>query len=379
MLNDHPRQQLRYIITQYGQTVCHDAKRCEALLRDFCPEHKRELNLLIAALKENVPQQLLKASPHVGIESTLKILTAQLHDNLGTAEPFAYWAVETWALSLNVLVQPIARTAPPSNAPAQTTPKIQSSRVSSQATVQVATPKIQPAPKIQTTNAADWVCPVTGMEFIKIPKGSFMMGSPENEVGRIDDEKLHRVTITHDFYLGKYLVTQAQWQAIMGDNPSYFKGNKLPVERVSWLDVQRFIAQLNQKTGQWYRLPTEAEWEYACRAGTTTPYYTGQKITNKDARYGKWIAGTTPVRTYPANPWGLYDMAGNVWEWSASIYDADYKFSEQVANHNDKARRVLRGGSWDSDMFNLRAAYRNGDLTPDDRYGSIGLRLAKDA
>ncbi len=389
MLNDHPRQQLRYIITQYGQTVCNDAKRCEALLRDFCPEHKRELNLLIAALKENVPQQLLKASPHVGIESTLKILTAQLHDNLGTAEPFAYWAVETWALSLNVLVQPIGQTAPPDtpphNTPAQTTPKIQSSNVN-QATVQVATPKIQAAPKIQTTNAANWVCPVTGMEFIKISKGSFMMGSPEDEPNRWwSSEKLHRVNIAYDFYFSKTLVTQAQWQAVMGSNPSYFQALmgsnpsyfNLPVEQVSWLDVQRFIAQLNHKTGQQYRLPTEAEWEYACRAGTSTSFHTGHVLTAKNANFGGTVWKTSAVGSYPPNLWGLYDMAGNVQEWTASVHDGNYKFSEQVSSNNDtSSRRVLRGGSWGDSTNNLRSACRC-SATPTTCCYTIGFRLIR--
>jgi len=240
MLNEQPRTQLRTMLVQYGQSVCQDAKRCEALLRDFCPEHKRELNLLIAALKEGIPQELLKPSPHISIEFSIKRLAQTLHDNLGIAESFAFWTVESWALSLNVLTQPIAQTQSKQTTPSKTpTPLI-----------------IQ----LQTTSlSAQWRDPVTGMEFVKIPKGSFMMGSPDNEPERRSDEKLHCADITHDFYLSKYLVTQAQWQAVMGDNPSNFKGDNLPVEQVSWLDVQRFIEQLNHKTRQQYRLPTEAE------------------------------------------------------------------------------------------------------------------------
>lgn len=359
MLNEHPRQQLRLIITQYGQTVCHDAKRCEALLRDYCPEHKRELNLLIAALKEGVPQQLLKASPHVGIEFTLKTLTAQLHDNLGTAEHFAYWAVETWALSLNVLVQPIEQTV-------QVV----------QPTVQIATPKVQ-IPQRQTA-AADWTCPVTGMEFIKIPKGSFMMGSPEDEEGRNDDETLHHVNIRHDFYLGKYLVIEAQWEIIMGDNPLYFKGATLPV-KLNWEETLLFISQLSFKTGQQYRLPTEAEWEYACRAGTNTPFYTGYVIKETEANFN---FSPLPVGSYPPNPWGLYDMVGNEFEWTASIYDENYKFSEQVADSSSDLHRVIRS-VFSFDTNSLRSADRNNSWLYDSPIsircgnGSCGFRLVR--
>jgi formylglycine-generating enzyme required for sulfatase activity len=217
-----------------------------------------------------------------------------------------------------------------------------------------------------------------GIEFVKIPQGSFMMGSPENEIARFENEKLHEVNIAHDFYLSKQLVTQAQWLAIMGSNPSYFEGDNLPVEQVSWLDVQAFIAQLNQKTGQNYRLPTEAEWEYACRAGTSSPFYTGDVMTDKDANFNNPDAKTTPVGSYPANPWGLHDMAGNVWEWTASAYDADYKFSERCAGNNDvNISCVLRGGSWDYGSGNTRSAARiNG--SPGYSSDFIGFRLALD-
>jgi formylglycine-generating enzyme required for sulfatase activity len=359
MLNEQPRTQLRTMLVQYGQSVCQDAKRCEALLRDFCPEYKCELNLLIAALKEGIPQQLLKPSPHISIEFTIKRLAQTLHDNLGIAESFAFWAVESWALALNVLTQPIAQTQHQHSPPPKQTP----------------TPQIIP-PQTESLST-QWRNPITDIEVVKIPKGSFMMGSPYNEPDRCSNEKLHRVNITHDFYLSKTLITQAQWQAVMGDNPSRFKGNNLPVECVSWLDVQRFIAQLNHKTGQQYRLPTEAEWEYACRAGTSTPFYTGHVLTAKEANFNRTVGQTSVVGSYPPNPWGLYDMAGNVWEWIASLYDANYKFSEQLLSNNDtSSRRVLRGGSWNNKPYNLRSASR-GNNTPDLRNYDIGFRLSR--
>ena len=358
MLNEQPRTQLHFILLQYGRSVCQDAKRCEALIRDLCPEHELERNLLITALKAGVPQALLDSQ--VAIELTIKTHAQRLHQQLGLAEHFAQWAVESWALSLNMLTQPIAQTQQP----------------------QLPTPKQIPKPQIiqaQTTSlSAQWRDPITGMEFVKIPKGSFMMGSPDNEPNRSSNEQLHRVNIAHDFYLSKTLVTQAQWQAVMGNNPSEFKGNNLPVEKVSWLDVQRFIAQLNHKTGQQYRLPTEAEWEYACRAGTSTPFYTGHVLTAKEANFNcPWVGKTSVVGRYLPSSWGLYDMAGNVWEWTASVYDANYKFSEQLSNNNDaKSPRVLRGGSWYTNPSGLRSATRINNA-PDYRDYNLGFRLSR--
>ena len=361
MLNEQPRKQLYFILLQYGRSVCQDAKRCEALIRDLCPEHELERNLLITALRAGVPQALLNSSAQVAIELTIKTHAQRLHLQLGLAEHFALWAVESWALSLNMLTQSIAQTQ----------------RQPAPAPKQIPTPQII---KPQTTPLnAQWRDPITGMEFVKIPKGSFMMGSPDNEPDRRDNEKLHRVDIPHDFYLSKTLVTQAQWQAVLGDNPSDFKGKLLPVEQVSWLDVQRFIAQLNHKAGQQYRLPTEAEWEYACRAGTNTPFYTGHVLTAKEANFNRIVAAgqTSAVGNYASNPWGLYDMAGNVWEWTASVYDANYKFSEQLSSNNDaKSPRVLRGGSWLYFPNYLRSAFRL-YYSPDYRYNFIGFRLSR--
>src|ERR1039457_4264129 len=164
-----------------------------------------------------------------------------------------------------------------------------------------------------------------GMKFVWIPPGNFMMGSPKEEKERIDNETQHKVTLTKGFYMGVHLVTQEQWQSVMNNNPSHFKGEKnLPVEQLSWEDCQEFIKKLRDKDKKAYRLPSEAEWEYACRAGTKTPFWFGKTISTDQANYkGSYGNGkkgvdrqkTTPVGSFPANAWGLCDTHGNLWEW----------------------------------------------------------------
>jgi formylglycine-generating enzyme required for sulfatase activity len=222
------------------------------------------------------------------------------------------------------------------------------------------------------------------LELVSIPGGTFLMGAPKSEAESSDYERpQHQVTLA-PFYLGKYPVTQAQWQAVMGDNPSYFKGANRPVEQVSWNDVQEFLRRLNTRVGQEvYRLPTEAEWEYACRAGTMTPFYFGETMTTDLANYrgidwefggtvypGSYGAGpkgifreqTTDVGSFPPNVFGLYDMHGNVWEWCQDWYDEDYYQNSPKENPQGPTSgsyRVFRGGSWSYFAGVCRAALRN--------------------
>ncbi len=224
------------------------------------------------------------------------------------------------------------------------------------------------------------------MTFAWIPPGTFLMGSPPEEPERRDDERQHKVTLTKGFYLGIHPVTQAQWQAIMGNNSSAFKGEDLPVETVSWQDCQAFCEKLGQ---QWhYRLPTEAEWEYACRAGTTTPSPLGEIITTDQANYdgnhphhkgevGWYRRQTTPIGSFPPNVWGLFDMPGNVCEWCADWYNKDYyKRSPQEDPQGPKhgQDRVLRGGSWFNYGLCCRAACRVKNA-PAARYSFNGFRV----
>jgi formylglycine-generating enzyme required for sulfatase activity/uncharacterized caspase-like protein len=229
------------------------------------------------------------------------------------------------------------------------------------------------------------------LEMVAIPDGTFQMGSPESEEGRNDDESpQHQVTVK-PFFLGKYPVTQAQWQAVaklpkvksdLNPEPSSFKGADRPVERVSWYDAVEFCARLSKQTGREYRLPSEAEWEYACRAGTTTPFHFGETITtdlvnyNGDYTYGDAPKGkdrgeTTPVGSFGvANAFGLYDMHGNVWEWCADHWHENYEGAPSDGSawlgDNDNYSRLLRGGSWNVIPENCRSAFRN-HYSPDFR------------
>ena len=216
-------------------------------------------------------------------------------------------------------------------------------------------------------------------DMVLIPAGTFKMGSPSSEKGRADDESLHQVTIRSPYYMGKYEVTQEQWEAVIGNNPSSKnKGAKLPVTDVSWEDCQVFLKRLNEKSNSGYRLPTEAEWEYGCRAGTTTAYSFGDKITPKDANYrGSNIGKPVAVGSYKPNAFGLYDMHGNIWEWCEdwySKYPAESITDPQGPEMGDY--RVLRGGSFDFSVSELRSSIRH-LFTPAFRHNDFGFRLAR--
>jgi formylglycine-generating enzyme required for sulfatase activity len=235
------------------------------------------------------------------------------------------------------------------------------------------------------------------MDMLWVPAGTFTMGSPTTEAGRQSDrEDEHNVSLTKGFYLGKYEVTQAQYEAVIGSNPSEFNatgnGNR-PVEKVTWTEAVAFCNLLtNQEqaagrlpAGWAYVLPTESQWEYACRAGTTTTYSWGATIASSNANYnwdGAYNTGsdfkqTRDVGQYAANPWGFFDMHGNVWEWTADWYQAAYPTGNPVIDPTGSASgsdRVRRGGSWNTDGPNLRSAKRDTD-TPSTRRIHVGLRV----
>ncbi|WP_071188612.1 bifunctional serine/threonine-protein kinase/formylglycine-generating enzyme family protein [Trichormus sp. NMC-1] len=211
------------------------------------------------------------------------------------------------------------------------------------------------------------------LEMVEIPGGTFYMGSPENEAQRDSDESpQHQVTVP-SFFMAKYQLTQAQYQAIIGTNPSNFKGNNRPVEKVSWDDAVAFCQGLSQKTGKNYRLPSESEWEYACRAGTTTPFYFGESITpdlvNYDGNYpyasapkGQYRQQTTDVGTFPPNAFGLYDMHGNVYEWCLDDYQQNYSnapIDGSALTSLNVNTRLIRSSSWNAFGTGCRSAVRN--------------------
>ncbi len=368
-MNDIPRQKLQYIISQFGRVICDEPRRCEAMLRDLCPENKREINLLVGAAKERVAADLMTASDAVPKEILLARLTRRLYDNLGMAEEFAHWAVESWALALGV---------------------------------------ISPEPE------NIWTDPVTGMEFRYVPGGTFMMGD-EYYV----HETVHEVRLS-GFYVGKYPVNQGQWKRVMGNNPSYFqKGSDYPVEQVSWNDAQEFIRKLAEMNrGRYdFRLPTEAEWEYAARSGGRKERYTDmQEIVRKliemnrgkyelrmptkaeweyavrgggkkgryaggddidaVAWYGENSGGSThPVGKKAPNGFAIHDMSGNVWEWCGDWF-GDYP-SGPVKNPvgpSIGSSRVFRGGCWGNIAGYCRPAFRYRGL-PATRSNNLGFRL----
>jgi formylglycine-generating enzyme required for sulfatase activity len=230
--------------------------------------------------------------------------------------------------------------------------------------------------------------PLTGMTFVEIPAGRFTMGSSSEEASRGADEALHDVEITKSFLLSRFETTQQEWRAAMGTAPSHFSdcGPRCPVENVTFADVQQFLAKLNEREAASpngglklrYRLPTEAEWEYACRAGTTAAYSTGDTLTSAQANYK--TKSPTPVGAFSLNPWGLADMHGNVWEWTSDWYGpyADSQ-SANIDPHGPASgdKRVIRGGSWYFDTDSARCALRY-THRPQDKGFSVGFRVAAD-
>ena len=210
------------------------------------------------------------------------------------------------------------------------------------------------------------------LEMIKCPAGGFMMGSPKEELKRDSFENLHKVTISKDFYIGTYEITQKQYKSIVGQNPSYFKNPNSPVENVSWKDANNFCDKLNSKykdllpENYKFALPTEAQWEYACRAGTTTTFNNGKNLSKE---YGHcpnldevaWYSGNSsyPVGMKKPNSWGIFDMHGNVFEWCRDGY-REYPNGEVIdpIGEIDSSDRILRGGSWRNHTGNCRSAYR---------------------
>jgi formylglycine-generating enzyme required for sulfatase activity len=258
--------------------------------------------------------------------------------------------------------------------------------------------RIQTRP-LQVRGLVERLAPDLPLRLIQIPAGRFRMGSPPEEEGRDADEgPQHEVTL-QDFWLGQTPITQAQWRLVAGwpkverelaRDPSDFKGDDRPVERVNWHDAMEFCRRLRQRLGSTFTLPSEAQWEYACRAGTTTPFAFGGTISPELANYNGTIAfangptglnrrETTPVGSFPANAWGLHDMHGNVWEWCLDHWHDTYNGapadgSAWLSNAGEDSLRLLRGGSWYLDPGFCRSAIRGRSL-PVNRGDACGFRV----
>jgi formylglycine-generating enzyme required for sulfatase activity len=235
-----------------------------------------------------------------------------------------------------------------------------------------------------------WQEPVTGMEFVWISAGRFAMGSPESEFGREAQEALHEVRLTRPFYMARHEVTQGEWRRVMGRNPSRARdcGDDCPVEGVSFLDIEKFLDRLQELSGERLRLPSEAEWEYACRAGSTSAFPGAETLSADQANFdasvpypgaapGPRSLGPVPVGSYAANAWGLYDLQGNVWEWTLDHHCPYEGAAVDPRGHCASALMVIRGGSWlfgaDSSRCGLRYTHRPQDSGP-----SLGFRLVRD-
>jgi formylglycine-generating enzyme len=249
--------------------------------------------------------------------------------------------------------------------------------------------KVLPAPVNLSTSAVEgepFAIADLSMHMLWVKPGTFDMGSPSSEKDRFDAETPHTVTLTEGFWLGKHEVTQAQWQEVMGNNPSSSKGENRPVEKVSWNDVTSFCNKLTEKertagrmpAGMTYQLPTEAEWEYACRAGTKTAYAFGDSLTSEQVNISGGILETNDVGKYPANAWGFHDMHGNVWEWCVDWF-GDYPIGAVTdpVGPVDGSKFVVRGGSWGNRSGDFaRSALRSWGRHHDWRDDNVGFRLS---
>jgi formylglycine-generating enzyme required for sulfatase activity len=362
-MNQLPRQKLCEIISKYGRSVCDDPRKCEGLLRDFCGEYKGEINVLVGALKERVAADLLTSQTNVPHEVILARLTKRLIDDLFLAEDAARWAVESWALALGVISS-------------NSHTKIDREREAPAEPYQRVRQESHPPGKNEIIGK-------DGAPMALIPAGEFQMGSNER-----DNEKPVHTVYLDAFYIDKYEVTNAQYRKFMDAteykapacwDDSKFNAPGHPVVSVSWDDAVAYAKWAGK------RLPTEAQWEKAARGGLVGKKYPwGDELTHDYANYSgtggrdKWEY-TSPVGSFPPNGYGLYDMAGNVWEWCADWYDKDYYKNSPKQNPKgpDSGNiRVLRGGSWGTgDGYFLRAACRF-DLEASVRYYYVGFRCS---
>jgi formylglycine-generating enzyme required for sulfatase activity len=394
-MNHRVRQALSDLISRHGLSLSGEPKRCRGLLLDCCPENRREIFVLMSALEERVVRDLLEGSAGQTWPLVAGRLVRRLAENRAMTDEAASWAVESWALALGVVSEATLAVASQPRPPAKPTGLI------TERTNLVQEPAFG-KPGWQGPTRGLITSQVAGIRLRLVQAGGFSMGSSNEDSEACSDEKPdHGVWIDQPFYLGITPVTQAQFEAATGRNPSHFRGlPDNPVVNVTWYDAVglcnrlskgenlppyyaiRGLHQTDVLGGPGYRLPSEAEWEYACRAGTQTRYYSGEDA----GRLGgyAWFAGnsggvTRPVRQKRPNAWGLYDMHGNVWEWCGDFLDEDYYRKSPLVDPlgpGSGSYRVMRGGSWMDGPPLLRAACRCG-RGPEDQVNTVGFRVAR--
>ena len=354
---------LRKLVSERGKDDLFDTKLCRAALADLTRnKYKRERNLLFLAVESGAAKAIDSVSADDLHLFKMRHIR-KLQEEYGSEQTVAEDVVNMLALVLRgdntttVITQPskpddLHKPHPQTQKPVDT-----------------------PKPPPQSASGKDFTEPQYGIEMVYVKGGTFMMGAtPEQGGGCEDNEKpAHEVTLIN-FYIGKYPVTQTQWKAVMNNNPSHFDGDDRPVEQVGWHDAIEFIKKLNQNTGKNYRLPMEAEWEYAARGGNQSRGY--KYSGSNDIEEVAWYSGnsgrnTHPVGTKKANELGIYDMSGNVFEW---VNDSYWSYSGGLQTiHTGGSLLVGRGGSWRSGAGYARVSYRYGD--PGLCYDNFGFRL----
>ena len=353
-MSDNARQKLIDLVARFGHELSEDPRRCEGLLRDVCFDQKREILILVTAIKEGVPQELLRLQKSIPQKVLLDRCAQKLHENTGFVQELSNWSVLSWALALGVIQSDDAsNTRLPANAES-----LDPSVFPSEISVSI------------------------GLQLRLIPEGTFIRG---------EGSGAHSVTLSKPFYLGIYPVTQQQYKKVMGENPSYFQGIKVggdssnhPVEEVTWENAVEFCKKLSelpeeQKAGRVYRLPTEAEWEYACRAGSNTAFSFGEnsELLGDYAWYDEnSYQRRHPVGEKKSNACGLYDMLGNVWEWCSDWY-GEYPTKAVLDPVGAKvgSDRVFRGGSWRTRAACCQSAFRI-RCDPSLQRNDLGFRVA---
>ena len=430
-----PEQFIKYLIEEFGYSIFKDTQRCLSIAYDMFEGDKQVSFLIKTAFKNKVYETLLKAKNSssenklIYIEKAVNILIDDCGIDKDKAINIVGWLSNTvfsneWESFLNNFYSKIKQKTDTDNNYIKLLQKENEKlkNLISQKDIEIISLKKQleaktivvqpnqtqiiptkdsnsPLNDIQTINIAGKISILEdiNLEMVSCPSGSFMMGSPESgifagELGRYKDELIHKVNISKPFKIGKFPITQSQYKAIMGNNPSHFIGNNNPVENVNWYHAKEFCKQLNSlyknklPNGYIYDLPTEAQWEFACRAGTPTALNSGENLTSSESycsnldKVGWYIENsnntTHSVGQKKPNAWGIYDMHGNVWEWCEDMYVdyPSYPVTDPVGQANI-SYRIRRGGSWTSNAKYCRSAFRNYN-NPNICDNNVGFRVA---